>query len=55
MSYTIRTYTNIQELTGTGEEWLVTSDQQVIAIFVEGKFKSSPERPKANEDTTSAA
>lgn len=35
----IRIYSNIQDLTGIGEEWLVDSDGNVLAIFIQGQLK----------------
>lgn len=37
---TIKIYTNVQEMMGVGEEWLVTkdTDQMVLAKFYEGNM-----------------
>lgn len=37
----VHVYNDIQLMTGTGEEWLVSADAWVIAIFVNGRLKSS--------------
>lgn len=50
---TIKVYTNIQECTGLGEEWLLTKDGDVIAVFIDGNFRKDPE--KGNNDNTLAS
>jgi hypothetical protein len=34
----IRVYQHVAELTGHGEEWLVTSTGDILMIFVDGMF-----------------
>jgi len=35
----IKVYNNIQDLSGTGEEWLVNYRNDVIAVFIDGQLR----------------
>lgn len=50
---TIKVYTNIQDMTGIGEEWLVDDKENVRAVFYEGNMVCQVVRiyPKSDEKT----
>lgn len=35
----IKIYSNIQDMSGKGEEWLVDAHENVIAVFIDGNLK----------------
>ena len=50
---TIKVYTNVQGMTGIGEEWLVDGKENVLAVFYEGNMVCKVVRiyPKTDEVT----
>ncbi len=36
-------YTDIQDMTGHGEEWLIGADGNPIAVFYDGNLRATPQ------------
>ena len=47
----IRVYTDIQEMTGQGEEWLLSNTEEVLFVFVDGCLVKSKDNLILEGDT----
>ena len=52
---TIRIYSDLKEMVGIGEEWLVDKNGDIIAIFWDGNFKQYLDNPVNCQEITQIA